>query len=557
MADIQNWMRKTIQPVRTRTPTFPLTSEERRSTVDASSLSENSTPRRRSGPRKKISSYFSHRPNKYFDGPTTEIWSPGGTTNDTPSPDISTMIDAIFIKLCNQPFDGLPEQMNSSILHVIEAYRNLNVEKEQLDERLEEMSSRLDEAQKTWEKEERDFRAEIKRLELIIAKGKNGMSRLMASRQDSVVNRKKSYRTQAGLSTPATRGVETVTKQEPRTKDSQHGKPLPIGSVLETNAERKSSLATSPSSKERALSIQFFSTVNNDILVGTPPLENVSNALGNVSAFPGVPKTSSSQGQQSIPDDKSALRGSRAALNPSGDIVPCDQKEIRTFAENDLARDFQAIKQMASAIATNRGLRAEQVLPRLVELFDNAEEHLEVPSMEAVQRTPTGPQMRRPPSWMPNDDSAGWKDSHTIPAIRPPLRTIDSFASSHGEAMSDLSASSSEECGGERNVRRPSKIPSPTHDKGLARSRQEQRSSVVTVVGGAGRSEAEMLSSSASSRRTAFRNSAERLDANGNNMLRQMSQTSSRRSLSASAAQGGATSSPDAAAAKSTTAIPK
>lgn len=312
----------------------------------------------------------------------------------------------------------------------------------------------------------------------------------------------------------------------------------------------------SPSSKERALSIQLFSIVNRDIPVGTPPLANVSNALEKVSAFPGGSQGPISQGQPSA-SEESGLRDSREATNITGGAVPCDHNEPGTVPESDTARDLQAIKQMASAIATNRGLRAEQILPKLIELFDNAEEHLGIPSVEAMQRTPTGPQIRRPPSWIPNDDAAGWKDPRTIPAIRPPLKTIDSFASSRCDAMSDLSASSSEECGGERGVRRPSKIPSPTHDKGLARSRQEQRSSVVTVVAGPGRSEAEMLSSSTSSRRTAFRNSAERLEANNNLLARQMSQKSSRRSLSASAAQGGATSSPDAVAAKSTTAIPK
>lgn len=224
MADLQNWMRKTIQPVRTRTPTFPLTSEERRNTVDASSLSESSTPRRRSGPRKKISSYFSHRPSKLLDDSTTEIWSPDGTADDALSPDIRTMIDAIFIKLCNQPFDGLPAQMNSSVLHVIEAYRNLSVEKEQLEEQLEEIGSKLEEAETRREEEEKDFRAEIKRLELIIAKGKNGMSRLMASRQDSVVSRKKGYRNQVGLSTPATRGTDAMPKQQVKSTKVQRGK---------------------------------------------------------------------------------------------------------------------------------------------------------------------------------------------------------------------------------------------------------------------------------------------------------------------------------------------
>ncbi|KAK7719305.1 hypothetical protein SLS57_005804 [Botryosphaeria dothidea] len=373
MADIQSWMRKTIQPVRTRTPTIPLTSDERRGTIDTSSLSESSTPQRRPGPRKKISTYFS-KPTKSPEDTITEIWSSGTSADNVSAPDITMMVDAIFIKLCNRPFDGLPAQMNSSILHIIEAYRGLSFEKEHVDDQLKETAGRLEEVEKTWENEELAFRAEIKRLELIIARGKN------------------------------VPGYKNGPKE--------------------------------PSVKDR------FSLPGNESL-GTD-----------------VSKQSSA----------------------SGDNVPTKQGNPGTSVKNDMARDFQDIKYMASAIAESRGLRVEQILPKLIELFDNAEEQLEIPAKsEAMQRTPTGPQIRRPPSWIPGDDTSAWVDAGTIPTIRPPLRTLDSFASSRCETMSDLSASSSDESEGDSALKRPSKIPSPTHDKGLARSRQEQRSSVVTV----------------------------------------------------------------------------
>lgn len=225
MADIQHWMRKTMQPVRTRTPTFPLASDERRSTVDTSSLSESSTPRRRSGPRKKISSYFSYRSSKYLDGPAADaVWPSAASVDRVSMPDINTMVNSIFIKLCNQPFEGLPAQMNSSMLHVIEAYRNLSGEREQLDEQMEELANRLEDVEKIWEKDETAYRAEIKRLELIIAKGKDGMAKLMASRQDSVVNRKRNSRSQVGPRASTTKQADTLMKRKENVQDNEQGK---------------------------------------------------------------------------------------------------------------------------------------------------------------------------------------------------------------------------------------------------------------------------------------------------------------------------------------------
>lgn len=234
MADIQHWMRKTM----TRTPTFPPIPDDRRSTADTSSLSESGTPRRRSGPRKKISSYFSYRSSKYLDDPTADVWSSATSDHDISAPDIIVMIDAIFIKLCNQPFDGLPAQMNSSVLHVIEAYRSLSMERGQLDEQLEDTTTRLEAAEKTWEKEEAAFRAEIKRLELFIARGKNGMSRLMASRQDSVISRKRNSRPQAGPSTAAIGDASAPMRLKENTKNGQQGKNITRWISLRAEAER-------------------------------------------------------------------------------------------------------------------------------------------------------------------------------------------------------------------------------------------------------------------------------------------------------------------------------
>ncbi|KAH7039078.1 hypothetical protein B0J12DRAFT_246706 [Macrophomina phaseolina] len=238
--DIQIWVSKTMQPFRTHTPTFSLIPDERRANVDASSLSECSTPQRRVGPRKKPSSYFSSKTPKYLEDPGMEIWATEAVGDDASSPDITMMVDAIFIKICNRPFDGLPAHMNSSVLHIIEAYRDLSMEKEQLDEQLGGRDSRLAEAERAWECEDQACRAEIKRPELIIARGKNGMSRLLASRHDSVINRKRNSRDQH-TTAMLVKKKTTVPTNERQSRGIRQGKGTKSHSVSGDDAERERS----------------------------------------------------------------------------------------------------------------------------------------------------------------------------------------------------------------------------------------------------------------------------------------------------------------------------
>ncbi|KAH7039079.1 hypothetical protein B0J12DRAFT_246557 [Macrophomina phaseolina] len=210
----------------------------------------------------------------------------------------------------------------------------------------------------------------------------------------------------------------------------------------------------------------------------------------------------------------------------------------------DTDKDFQDLTRMASRVARSRDLSVDQILPKLIELFDDLKE-LDIPTkLEIMQRAPTGPMIRRPPSWVLGDDAFDPRDSVVILTVRSPLRTMDSFALSCCDIPSDLSASTSDKSDGGSVMKRLPKIPSPTYDKGQVFSRQEQRSCVVTVVGGPGRPETEILSSSASSRITALGNSSDRLDSTAgleNTLVQQKPKAASRHSLSVSIAQGGAT----------------
>jgi cell division septum initiation protein DivIVA len=98
----------------------------------------------------------------------------------------------------SQPYDALPAGFNGTLLQILEAYRDLSDERDRLERRInEEVESRLAErsatqqAESLWEEERRTYKAEVKRLELVIAKGKRGVADVALVRQDSLIRRRK------------------------------------------------------------------------------------------------------------------------------------------------------------------------------------------------------------------------------------------------------------------------------------------------------------------------------------------------------------------------------
>ncbi|KAK8164369.1 hypothetical protein IWX90DRAFT_505415 [Phyllosticta citrichinensis] len=524
MGDIQQWMRKTMmQPTRSRTPSLvPPTPSDLplRNAVDGrstTSASDSSTPMTSglwsaraatggAGPRKKISSYFSGNPintvsrvSSMRSSPSSKAPTPedayawdfddddldttviGGGSGDGLA--LETALDAIYHTLCQNPFEGLPVGMNKSLLALVEWCRKTAVEKEQQEERIEALTEKLRETEKRGHEEMAVYKAEIKRLELIIANGHNGMSRLMASRQDSVLGRRGNRRR-----TGDGQRLEKLTGdgRHPRAKTEGDGAPIPV---------------ISPWSKEALLSRHLSLIGPREIFVGTPPQGQAENHLGSHS--------------------------------PPLDNVPGLDSE---------GRDFSRIKEIATAVCIHRGLKPERVLPTLVAFFDNADERIGADSNERKAPDSGGEKPNanatRPPSWAPGDDAtvqgearASTESRDDSDRRRRPRQTCEVSQARRGSVTSDLSISSSEETGAKdegHSVRAPikTKIPSPCPEVGFgAHRRQGDRSPGVdsgspTMMGrrpeSSGSSEmVPLLSSSVSSHRTAFRRSSDRFDYYG------------------------------------------
>jgi hypothetical protein len=178
------------------------------SALAASLSSRPATPKR--GLRPMLSSYLPQSgpfatnskpepelPSALSEGPARMF--PSWAVEDTfPNPSAEQLTDAVTCRLMSQPYDALPAGFNGTLLQILEAYRDLSDERDRLERRItEEVESRLAErsaaqqAESLWEEERRTYKAEVKRLELVIAKGKRGVAEVALVRQDSLIRRRK------------------------------------------------------------------------------------------------------------------------------------------------------------------------------------------------------------------------------------------------------------------------------------------------------------------------------------------------------------------------------
>ena len=190
MTDIQQW-RRMIQPTRARTPAVD--SEE------ADTFQSSMSPRK--APKPKFSSYFTQHTH---DISSSQRASPGLTgTNDPggavwpagdpyPNPEADVLIDSVMCRLLGSPYESLHPRFNSLLLQIFEGFRNVSDEKQQLlaksqqdSDKIVAMEKAMQKSMQQWGREKADYKAEVKRLELLLAKGKGGLAEVTLARQDS------------------------------------------------------------------------------------------------------------------------------------------------------------------------------------------------------------------------------------------------------------------------------------------------------------------------------------------------------------------------------------
>jgi hypothetical protein len=122
------------------------------------------------------------------------------------------MVETLKVVMMDQSsLDPVPVEYNSCILHVLEAYHDLQVQLQQKDEemRLLKKSHARDiddfyEMAKGWAEKENDYQKEMKRLEVLLSNTKGGMETVSMARTQSLVHG--SERASDGIS----RGIGTI-----------------------------------------------------------------------------------------------------------------------------------------------------------------------------------------------------------------------------------------------------------------------------------------------------------------------------------------------------------
>lgn len=97
-----------------------------------------------------------------------------------PNPDAERLMDSIMCRLMSDPYQPLEPRFNGMLLQIFEAYRNLRDGKERIEAKLdEEVDGRsadrlhMQHAERQWEEKQIEYKAEVERLELLIANHKH------------------------------------------------------------------------------------------------------------------------------------------------------------------------------------------------------------------------------------------------------------------------------------------------------------------------------------------------------------------------------------------------
>lgn len=247
MAEIQQWRLK-IPSARSRTPlpdAADLETDSRPATALGSAPVQPPTPKR-GGLRPKLSQYLAHNgpfgsgvklnEAEHLPEEFQTVFPSWPREDPYPDPQPERLMDSIMCRLLADPYDTLDPRFNTALLQIFEAFRNLVDERNKLRAQLtEEVECRSSDkgimqyAESKWRDERQAYKAEVKRLELIISKGKRGVADVALARQDSILRNRKALVRQDNE--PADDGKETVLEFLEKTKlhedpawSSQRGK---------------------------------------------------------------------------------------------------------------------------------------------------------------------------------------------------------------------------------------------------------------------------------------------------------------------------------------------
>ena len=147
-------------------------------------------------PTSRVSSYIGFRPaTPPVSAPDTfpNLRNPDNVYH---KPSADQLVEMLKVVMMNQnTMDPVPVQYNSTILHALEAYQDLTLQliaKEQATEVLKLSHTKdikdFEELAAEWQQKETDYKAEIKKLEVLLSRTEGGMESVSVARSRSVIH---------------------------------------------------------------------------------------------------------------------------------------------------------------------------------------------------------------------------------------------------------------------------------------------------------------------------------------------------------------------------------
>lgn len=171
--------RKTIAVSRSTTPTTQTPTTPVPEGVDdtRSERSEASTPRRDSKPKPvRYTSLFAAQKDEPAGPNFAEPWSAQYPPPYEPQVNPVVAMASIHSHMCKNHTTPVPLEYNSGLFRIFDDYRKLREHKDHLDVLEQETRKNFSSAKAQWLESERHYEAEIRRLEMLIARGATGIT---------------------------------------------------------------------------------------------------------------------------------------------------------------------------------------------------------------------------------------------------------------------------------------------------------------------------------------------------------------------------------------------
>ncbi|OAF99555.1 uncharacterized protein CC84DRAFT_365135 [Paraphaeosphaeria sporulosa] len=268
-------------------------------------------------------------------------------------------LQSVFSHMTTNPSCPIPLHYNNGIFRVFEDYRKVRDEKERLDDLLHETFEGYRAVERFFEKAEAEYQAEIRRLELLIARGTSGMDGVIKARRDSTVRRMIAHKKTASEDSALVSLENTPTAQlddQIRIRSQQGLLHRPV----------------SPSSKMAMLSRRLENTQStSDFIVGTPPIQERKVTLSR--------KLQSELDLARLADpgiNGSVPRSVDSGFSGNGDPLPDEVDPQLTMVGPAIDLEaFVALKELGSLVARKRGIDTNRFLTGLMQLFSMGSEH--------------------------------------------------------------------------------------------------------------------------------------------------------------------------------------